>query len=302
MASRSLDLLRDRLREMALEHQDRCRILGIDLLIYCTLRSEREQAEMYARGRTIEQILRKARQLEALGYPALGSVQREMGPGPKPKRTFAGPGQSLHQHGRAYDCVPLRGGKPVWRTTGADGELWRRVGEIGEGIGLEWAGRWARFREYVHFQWTSGLELSELIDETYGPPAGDHDAGAIVAAGLPLDESAALRSALAAPWTIFLVFTRLPGVDAATFDQTLERVRGFCSSPMYAGRPRVHLITAPQDLDAQLRALIWQGGPVPVVRLSRGTGLDRQRTHSYLLEELADNLDIHAAFFPPEEL
>ncbi|MFM8939774.1 MAG: M15 family metallopeptidase [Phenylobacterium sp.] len=34
------------------------------------------------------------------------------------------------------------------------------MGELGEAMGLEWAGRWTRFREYPHFQFTGGNPLS----------------------------------------------------------------------------------------------------------------------------------------------
>lgn len=101
-----------------------CRNEGIDLLVTCTLRSNEEQAALYAQGRT------------------------------KPGKvvTNAKPGQSMHNHGLAIDVVPLRAGKPVWGTTGEDGKLWKRIGEIGEKVGLEWAGRWTTMREYPHFQ------------------------------------------------------------------------------------------------------------------------------------------------------
>ena len=84
---------------------------------------------------------------------------------------MAKPGQSRHNfmaNGRpaslAFDVVPLRLGKPVWGTAGNgidddptdddkdDLELWQRVGAIGESCGLDWAGRWKRFREFPHFE------------------------------------------------------------------------------------------------------------------------------------------------------
>ena len=107
---------------------------GIDLLVTSTLRDHAAQAELYAQGRT------------------------------KPGKivTNAKPGQSWHNWGCALDVVPMRAGKPVWGTTGADLELWQRVGELGEAAGLEWAGRWRRFREFPHFQYTGGLTLADL--------------------------------------------------------------------------------------------------------------------------------------------
>jgi peptidoglycan L-alanyl-D-glutamate endopeptidase CwlK len=50
----------------------------------------------------------------------------------------------------------------VWGTLGKDLELWNKIGTIGESVGLEWAGRWKRFREFPHFQFTGGLTLSDF--------------------------------------------------------------------------------------------------------------------------------------------
>lgn len=105
---------------------------GITILLTCTSRSDEEQAALYALGRT------------------------------KPGKivTNAKPGQSNHNAktpqgkpaSRAFDVVPLRHGKPVWGTEGEDLEVWERVGAHGEAVGLVWAGRWEKFREYPHFE------------------------------------------------------------------------------------------------------------------------------------------------------
>lgn len=125
MSSRSIDDLSPEVKRRAGLFLSRCAASGLCLLVTCTRRTAAEQAALYAQGRA-----------------AGGRVV-----------TWAKPGQSLHETGAALDVVPLRHGKPVWTTSGADLELWREVGEIGEGAGLEWAGRWpARVREYPHFQ------------------------------------------------------------------------------------------------------------------------------------------------------
>jgi peptidoglycan L-alanyl-D-glutamate endopeptidase CwlK len=132
MTSRSLFDLHPDVRDMAAAHIAACKAQGIDLLVTSTYRSTAEQNALYAQGRTK----------------------------PGKKVTNAKGGQSFHNHRLAYDVVPLRNGKPVWGTTGEDGKLWQRVGELGEGAGLEWAGRWTKFREFPHFQYTGGKPLS----------------------------------------------------------------------------------------------------------------------------------------------
>jgi peptidoglycan L-alanyl-D-glutamate endopeptidase CwlK len=146
MASRNLDDLHPSLIPLAKEflRQAQAQLPSeISVLITCTYRSNEEQTALYAQGRT------------------------------KPGRivTNAAAGQSKHNFtlhkrpaSKAFDIVPLRNGKCVWGTQGNgiddnpaddvtdDLEIWQRLGIIGEMLGLEWAGKWKRFKEYPHFQ------------------------------------------------------------------------------------------------------------------------------------------------------
>ena len=73
-------------------------------------------------------------------------------------------GQSMHNYRCAFDIVPMRGGKPVWGTKGTDGELWQRLGAIGDSCGLEWGGHWkGKLCDMPHFQYTGGLSLNDLM-------------------------------------------------------------------------------------------------------------------------------------------
>ena len=107
---------------------------GITVIATSTYRDFDAQNAIYARGRT-----------------APGKVV-----------TNARAGDSWHNWRCAFDVLPLRCGKPVWGTTGADRAVWQRLGEIGEACGLEWAGRWTTFREMAHFQYTGGLTLADF--------------------------------------------------------------------------------------------------------------------------------------------
>ena len=116
------------LRRAALAFDQECRRRGLEVLIYCTLRSNAEQADLYASGRTR----------------------------PGPILTNARPGQSLHNPDEnnqawAFDAVPMLHGKPQWD----DAALIYHMGRAGEAVGLEWAGRWkGALKERVHFQIT----------------------------------------------------------------------------------------------------------------------------------------------------
>lgn len=121
MASRLLSDLTPELSKLATLFLAKCRAAGIDVLIYCTYRSPEEQDELYAQGRT------------------------------KPGKivTNAKAGQSKHNVRKAFDCVPMLNGKPIWDNSDP---VWQKIGEIGESCGLKWAGRWKSFREFPHFE------------------------------------------------------------------------------------------------------------------------------------------------------
>jgi len=133
--SRKLEDLNTEARRRAERFILACKDAGIDVLVTSTYRDNEAQNALYAQGRTKP-----------------GAIV-----------TNAKAGQSWHNWRCAFDVVPIRYGKPVWGTTGKDGDLWRQVGEIGESCGLEWAGRWTgKLKEMAHFQYTNGLTLADF--------------------------------------------------------------------------------------------------------------------------------------------
>lgn len=133
--SRAIEDLQPQVAEQARALLDTAESEGIDLIITSTLRDFEAQAALYAQGRT----------------------------SPGKRVTNADAGDSAHNYGLAFDVVPMRNGKPVWGTTAdIDRDLWERIGELGESVGLEWAGRWRTFKEYAHFQNLGGLTIDEL--------------------------------------------------------------------------------------------------------------------------------------------
>jgi peptidoglycan LD-endopeptidase CwlK len=136
--SRDLDDLHPIVERMARDFIARANRAGINILVTSTYRSIEVQNELFKRGRSI--LFENGRKV--------------------PIVTNARGGQSFHNYRLAFDVVPLRNGKPVWGTSGADALLWARVGALGEAAGLEWAGRWRRFKEMAHFQFTGGHPLA----------------------------------------------------------------------------------------------------------------------------------------------
>lgn len=145
--SRKIEDLHPDLIPKAKAFVTQCELLGVDVVIICTYRSNDEQAETYAQGRT------------------------------KPGKivTWARPGESKHNFtdpegrpsSKAFDFAVLRHGKIIWGTGGNgidadptddetdDLELWQKAGAVAEALGLEWAGRWPKEkREFPHVQMT----------------------------------------------------------------------------------------------------------------------------------------------------
>lgn len=133
MSSRNLNDLRPEVRPFVDAFLDSCAQANIDILVTCTLRSNEEQAALYAQGRT-----------------APGKIV-----------TKALPGQSAHNFGLAIDVVPIVHGKPDWE---GEHPVWQQIGQIGQAAGLEWAGAPDYpFHELAHLQmpnWrgTAGLD------------------------------------------------------------------------------------------------------------------------------------------------
>lgn len=128
--SRNIDELLPPVAARCRQFVRRCADAGIDVLITSTYRDHESQQAIYARGRTA----------------------------PGRKITNARPGYSYHNWRVAFDFAPIVDGKIDW----SDLETFKKCGEIGESCGLEWAGRWKRFREYAHLQYTGGLSLADF--------------------------------------------------------------------------------------------------------------------------------------------
>jgi peptidoglycan L-alanyl-D-glutamate endopeptidase CwlK len=107
-----------------------CDAEGIDVLITSTYRDGESQNALYEQGRTTK-----------------GAIV-----------TNARAGQSFHNWRVAFDFVPIVNGKAQWD----DLLTFTRCGMIAESVGLEWAGRWKRFKELAHCQQTFGYSLSDF--------------------------------------------------------------------------------------------------------------------------------------------
>ena len=105
----------------------KCKAKGIELMVVETYRTHAKQHE----------------------YKTMGK-----------KYTSSGAGRSKHQYGLAVDVVPVVDSVAVWNNT----MLWRKIGAVGEKLGLRWGGRWRKPYDPGHFEWTGGLTSFHLVN------------------------------------------------------------------------------------------------------------------------------------------
>lgn len=129
MASRRIEDLHPSLQPICRKFLELCKQQGVDIIITCTYRSNTEQDELYAKGRT-----------------TAGKIV-----------TNAKAGQSKHNNeingkpaSLAFDIVPIDHGKAVWDEHHPS---WLIAGRIGVVLGLNWYGSvGSKFKEYPHFE------------------------------------------------------------------------------------------------------------------------------------------------------
>jgi len=137
---REINLLHPELQDIVEKLQDRCKAANLPVLITDTLRTEAEQNKLYAQGRTAPGAI-----VTSVKYP-----------------------NSMHCWGVAFDfCRNVRGRE----YDDSDG-FYKRVGEIGESLGLEWGGRWTSPVDKPHFQmksWAQNSGTGKLVS-MFGTP------------------------------------------------------------------------------------------------------------------------------------
>lgn len=131
MSSRSLGDLDARFRPFVDSFIAECASVNLDILIYCTYRSNEEQDQLYAQGRTEP-----------------GHIV-----------TNAQAGQSAHNYRLAFDGCPLMAGKPMWQEP-LSGPHWAQYGQIAQSCGMEWGGAWTSFVEGPHCQMANWKQVA----------------------------------------------------------------------------------------------------------------------------------------------
>lgn len=140
MASRSIGHLHPSLQPLCVKFLQQCEAAGLNVIITCTYRTNAEQEQLYALGRTVKSHLGPYNGKFPLGR----------------KVTKARAGQSDHNAtiagvpaAKAFDIGVLVNGK--YDVSGRHPD-WQAAGKIGMALGMVWYGApTAPFNELAHF-------------------------------------------------------------------------------------------------------------------------------------------------------
>ncbi len=130
-SSNSINSLNPHVTSLARKFLELTRVNNLDVRITNAFRSWDEQDRLYAQGRTIP-----------------GSVV-----------TNAKGGDSYHNWGLAFDASPYENGK-----ISNDINKYKKMGQLGQQVGLEWGGTFISIVDLPHFQYTFGLNTWSLLN------------------------------------------------------------------------------------------------------------------------------------------
>lgn len=110
-------------------------------------------------SRRLEQLIERAASEGMDLYVQEGYRSPEAQAKISPSHTNAKPGYSFHNYGLAADIVfRNKTGGPSW----AENHDWKRLGELGKSVGLEWGGDWRHLKDRPHFQFSSHQGIGEI--------------------------------------------------------------------------------------------------------------------------------------------
>lgn len=132
-----LEKLEPNFRKITYAFIFKCLESGIKIKIYNTLRTKEEQKALFLQGRSPINVVNEAR--KKVGLRPITEHEN---------RIITLTRISPHCYGLAFDFVPIVDGKALWN----DDNLWEKCGNIAEGLGLEWGGRWKNFPDKPHIQ------------------------------------------------------------------------------------------------------------------------------------------------------
>lgn len=143
--SRRLEDLLPRVAAAAARAMADLKARGVPAVVTSTLRTEAEQAALYAQGREPLEDVNKKRAIAGMRLLAQAENKYTVTNADGVKH------KSNHQGGTALDVVPEYDGRPVWPP--AHDERWTQIAGVFKKYGFEWGGEWKDFPDLPHYQW-----------------------------------------------------------------------------------------------------------------------------------------------------
>lgn len=145
--------LHPRIKPLVFENLSKCIDMKVPIRIVQGLRTMDDQAAIYGKGRTSEQL-------------KLKGIDNKFASPSEKIVSNAVPGSSWHNYGLSFDFCLLRGEKQIsWnRDEDLDGDGkkdWDEVVNLFILKGFDWGGNWTSFPDYPHIQKVFGLTLTK---------------------------------------------------------------------------------------------------------------------------------------------
>ncbi|PGM94044.1 peptidoglycan-binding protein [Bacillus cereus] len=136
-SSSHLNSLHPYVKMLAKEFLELTKANGLDIRIYSAFRSWSEQDRLFSLGRWK----------------------------PGKKVTNARGGESYHNWGLAFDAAPYENNSIPWGKT----KKFKKMGYLGEKLGLNWGGNFTSIVDYPHFEYSFGLSPWDLLNGVKPP-------------------------------------------------------------------------------------------------------------------------------------
>jgi peptidoglycan LD-endopeptidase CwlK len=136
-----------------------CAERGVVLRPYNTVRTPHEQAQLWARSRTTQQMQNAITYLRQQRAPRLAALFAGLRCSDGRWATNALPGNSWHQWGEALDCYVEENHKAVWSGQHVGYKVYA---EEAQKLGLS-SGYWWKVRDAVHVQLRSSPSPSNIL-------------------------------------------------------------------------------------------------------------------------------------------
>lgn len=141
----TISKLHPKIRQRTTEFVNDLSKQGIKFRLYSGFRSFEEQAELYGKGRTQQELI-------TAGVDAKYSQ-------PSEKRvTNAKPGTSFHNYGLAFDGVEIVNGNAIWETTKQ-----QQIVDTAKKYGFYWGGNFVSFKDKPHYEDQQFGNINQLL-------------------------------------------------------------------------------------------------------------------------------------------